>query len=193
MKSMLKKMTLGSVAVAITALLAMPAQAQLSMQPLTWDVNAGLVLPMGDLGDVTEMGFGIGADAFLWTFDSLPQLQLGGRIAYNMFGEKEYDDFFGNTTSDASILEIVPTVRYNFPSSGSLGFFGQAGVGIFHKSVSVESGGFEADDSETDLGITLGGGVTAAAGGLNVIAMPLLHLTGDNYITLNVGVLFGGK
>ncbi len=193
---MLKKITLGSVAIAITAMLAAPAQAQLTMQPVSWDANAGVVLPMGDLGDVTEMGFGVAADGFLWTLDSMPELHIGGRLAVNMFGEKEYDWGWGGgkATSDATIIEFVPTARYIFPSSGNMTFFGQAGLGLFHKSVSVDTGGFgSADDSETDFGITLGGGVSMLAGGVNVFAMPLLHLTGDNYVTLSVGALFGGK
>jgi opacity protein-like surface antigen len=164
------------------------------MQPLEFDVNAGLALPMGDLGDVSKTGFDIGADAFLFTLDSMPQLKFGGRIAYNMFGEKEYNwGWGGKATSDASIIEIVPTVRYMLPSSGNMSFFGQAGIGLFLKSASVDTGAGSVDDSETDVGITVGGGAIFAAGGMKLFAMPLLHLTGDTYVNVNIGVLFGGK
>jgi hypothetical protein len=193
-KRMFKRITVGLATVGLVALLAVPAQAQISMQPLEFDVNAGVALPMGDLGDVSGTGFGIGADGFLWTLDSLPQLKIGGRVAYNKFGEKDYNIGWGSkATSSASIIEIVPTVRYMLPSSGNLGFFGQAGVGLFLKSAEVESAWGNADDSETDFGITVGGGVSFAAGSFNLVAMPLLHLTGDTYLNLNIAVLFGGK
>ncbi|MHB9030202.1 MAG: hypothetical protein ACYC9O_15655 [Candidatus Latescibacterota bacterium] len=187
---MFKKITVGLAAVGLAVLLAVPVQAQLTMQPVEFDVNLGLALPMGDLGDVSGTGFSIGADGFLWTFDSVPELKLGGRVAYNKFGE---EDFGPGVSSSASIIEIVPSVRYMLPSSGNIGFFGQAGVGLFLKSVSAETPFGDADDSETDLGITVGGGVTFAAGGVNLVAMPLLHLTGDNYFTLSIGALFGGE
>jgi len=87
---MLKRITAGLAVVGLTVLLAVPAQAQLSMQPFEFDVNVGAALPMGDIGDVSGTGFAIGADGFLFTVDSLPQLKIGGRIAYNKFGEKEY-------------------------------------------------------------------------------------------------------
>jgi len=192
---MLKRITAGLAVVGLTVLLAVPAQAQLSMQPFEFDVNVGAALPMGDIGDVSGTGFAIGADGFLFTVDSLPQLKIGGRIAYNKFGEKEYGWGWGSKAkSNISILEIVPTVRYMLPSSGNLGFFGQAGVGLFHKSVSVDIPTWgESSDSETDFGITLGGGVTFTAGGFKLVAMPLLHLCGDTYLNVNVGVLFGGE
>ncbi len=191
---MLKRVLAGAMAVTLAAVLSVPAQAQISMQKPVFDVNAGLAVPFGDLGDVSGVGFSVAADGFLWKIGDQP-LEIGGRVAYNNFGSKDYNIGWGsNATSDASIIEIVPSARYHFSTNSSLGLFAQAGVGLFLKSAEVDAGawGGETSDSETDLGVTIGGGATyGMSNGMQLMVMPLLHLTGDNYLTVNVGVLFG--
>lgn len=191
---MLKRILAGAMAVTLAAALSVPAQAQLSMQKPVYDVNVGLVVPFGDLGDVSNVGFNVGADGFLWS-TSDKTIQIGGRVAYNNFGSKDYNIGWGtDVTSDASIIEIVPTARYQFKTSGPIGLFAQAGAGLYLKSAKVDAGawGGETSDSETDFGITIGGGATyTLSNGMQLMAMPLFHLTGDNYLTVNVGVLFG--
>lgn len=160
-----------------------------------WDVTAAIDVPMGDLGDFAGVGFGIGSDVFFWSPESQPDIQVGGRAAFNYFTED-----IGTATS----FELVPTVRYNMPSSGSVRFFGQAGLGLFFFGTKydydipsytiggITYGGSSGDesDSETKFGITVGGGAIVPFAGKEVVLMPLFNLVEDaNYLGLNVGVL----
>lgn len=162
---------------------------------IDWDLTAAVDLPMSDLGDFASTGFGVGSDVFFWSPDSQSNIQVGGRVAFNYFTED---------LGTATMFEVVPTVRYNMPSSGSVRFFGQAGLGLFFvgtkyewDSPSYTIGGVtyggdsgEETDSETKFGITVGAGAIVPFAGQEVVLMPLFNLVEDaNYLGLNVGIL----
>ena len=178
---------------AMGCLLAVPVAG--NAQGLSYDVTAAIDLPMGDFGDVVGTGFGVGADVFFWSPASMPELQVGGRAAFNLFTAEEQDFGFGTTVkTSANTIELMPSVRYTLPTSGNMTFFGQVGLGLFLVNAKVETEGFfgagEDTDSDTKIGLTLAGGATMPVGGRDLVIMPLLSLVEDtNYLGLNVGLV----
>ena len=163
-------------------------------QSLSYDVTGVVDMPMGDLADFAGTGFGVGADVFFWSPPSMPDLQVGGRAAFNYFTED-----LGTVTT----IELVPTVRYNMPAQGNIRFFGQAGMGFFvvgskyeYETYDFSSYPFstvtkEESDSETKFGLTFGGGaIITLSGGRELVVMPLFNIVEDaNYLGLNVGLV----
>ena len=180
-----------AVSLAVLCLFSVPFTG--NTQGLSYDTTRAVDLPMGDFGDAVGTGFGVGTDVFFWSPASMPALQVGGRAAFNMFTAEEQDFFGGTIKTSANTIEIMPSVKYTLPSSGSWTFFGQAGFGIFMVSAKTETSGFfgsgEDTDSDTKVGLTLAGGAEMAYGERTLILMPLFSLVEDtNYLGLNVGV-----
>lgn len=181
----MKKLLLATLAV--LCILACPVLG--NAQGLTYDVTAAVDLPMGDFGDAVGTGFGVGTDIFFWSPASMPDLQVGGRAAFNMFTAKEVDLFGGTIKTSARTIELMPSVKYTLPSTGNMTFFGQVGFGVFMVSVKAEAFGFENTESDTKVGLTLAGGAVMPFGGHDVVIMPLFSLVEDtNYLGLNVGL-----
>lgn len=85
--------------------------------------NLGLGIPMGDLGESTNMGFGGGAEG---TYFVQPQLGIGLHTGYYSFGYN--DDFTGK--GSMSFMPIMPHVQYLFGSSEFKPYAG-LGLGMF--------------------------------------------------------------
>jgi opacity protein-like surface antigen len=178
---------------AVLCVLACPVMG--NAQGLTYDVTAAVDLPMGDFGDAVGTGFGVGADVFFWSPASMPELQVGGRAAFNLFTANETDfGFAGKVKTSANTIEIMPSVKYTLPSSGDMTFFGQAGFGIFIVNAKTETtstffGSAEDSNSDTKVGLTIAGGAEMPFSGRTLVIMPLFSLVEDtNYLGLNVGL-----
>ncbi len=163
------------------------AQAQLS-----FDAGATFVQPTGDFGDGYKAGFGLGGDVF-YALPMLPNLGLGGRLAWNRFGVDDKVAKDGNM----SIIEILPSARYSFtPADSQFGFFGQAGVGLYHWSSSIETPFGDYEDDGNDFGFAFGAGATGKfTDTMSFMLMPMYHIistedTNTTYFSLSFGVLF---
>jgi len=136
-------------------------------------------IPTGDLADMVDPGFGVGADAFVDV--PLTGLEVGGHVGYSRFDYSDVDESF-------STIEILPSVRYSISVPFILKVFLQGGAGMYRWDSSYDDG--------TDFGICLGGGVQGKAGPtIGLVAMPLYHIimTEDEnttYATMNIGVVF---
>lgn len=190
------------VAAALCLLFAAPAAAQSFMDEIEWSVDAGLAMPTGDFGDATNIGFSLGFNGF-WAYTE--QILIGGRIAYDRWGT---DDDIGGRGWDVeghfSAIEVVPQVRYLITDDPTqrANFFGQGGIGFYRFAYDLEwdsdltTESYDDDDSEIDLGICLGGGVTIdTAGGRSFEIRPMYHIIfteGDSssFFALTVGYLF---
>ncbi len=172
-----------------TVFFASGAQAQIS-----YDAAASFDQPTGDFGDSFKPGFGICGDLF-YSLPSIPNLGVGGRLAWNRFNAD--DEFWGVDGGNMSIIEILPSARYSFtPADSQFGFFGQAGLGLYSWSSTIETVFGDVEDSGTDFGFCFGGGATGKfTDTTSFMIMPLYHIisTEDNsttYFSVNFGVMF---
>jgi hypothetical protein len=133
-------------------------------------VAAGLSQPTGDLGDVADLGFNVTG-----TLDIAPQaipFPLRFDVMFNRWGG---DGFDGSIRSLAAMANAV----FNIPTqSGGLNPYVLGGLGIYNNAVSVDEG--DDPDSETDLGINLGGGFRFPLSGF------------DTYVEARYHNVFGG-
>jgi len=158
------------------------AESASAFPALSMDAAVNVSAPAGDFADDVESGIGGAFEAFAG-LPAVP-LKIGGRAAYNRFGHK-----FGD--GNASIIEIQPSVRYGFGlPAGILSFFGQFGAGIYNWKREVKAGGFSAEDSGTDFGLSIGVGANA----MSFIVMPMYNVIFDDnhtsFFSINLGVTF---
>jgi hypothetical protein len=121
-------------------------------------------------------GIALRADAEL-PFKALsPQVNLSwvGSLGYSRL-----TDSVGEIDTTANVIKIIPSARFTFPVTPQFSVFGDAGLGLYYASLSVDEitipglgtvGG--GDDSEFSLMMRIGGGVwyqlneTTRVGGL---------------------------
>jgi hypothetical protein len=161
---------------------------------LTYDAGVNFGQPTGDFGDGFNAGFGIGGDVF-YSLPALPNLGLGGRLAWNRFGAD--DGIAGVDGGNMSVIEVLPSVRYSFtPSEAQFGFFGQAGVGLYHWSSTIETAFGDMENDGNDFGFAFGAGATGKfSDTMSFMLMPMYHIistedTNTTYFSLSFGVMF---
>ena len=181
----MKKMFLGVLILTIFA--AISAQAQIS-----YDAVISYDQPTGDFSDCAKSGFGIAGDVF-YSLPSLPNLGLGGRLAWNRFSLD--DSVPGIEGGNESIIEILPSIRYSITPTGSqFGFFGQIGIGLYLWSYTEETTFGDFEDDGNDFGFYFGGGATGKfTDKMSFIFMPLFHIINTEnesttYFSLNFGI-----
>ncbi len=192
---MRNKSSSGAIAlIAVFAFLMFPAF------PAAQDIfgaTLGIAVPYGELNNVSGAGYSVGADAFFQVFDTLPNFLLGGRISFNDFGTHDYSEFGPDATSTASSLAVYPAVRYYIgrdvqDEEERVNYFLQFGGGLYITSVSFQNFPDADDDTSLNFGASVGGGISyRLLSTISVFAMPIMHLTEDNFLSLNVGVVFG--
>ena len=170
-------------------------------------LNGGLSMPTGDFGDAASMGFNFGATG-TWMFT--PAVGVGVDLGYHMWNGS--DDLNDGLSALATLAEGTPTdveakfsaiqagghLMYMFPSSGNLHPWLKGGLGIYNFKFKTESDNptYEGDDSESDMGINVGGGVNmGTAGAMSYglgAAYHSIFTEGDatNVFTINLNVMF---
>jgi opacity protein-like surface antigen len=160
-------------------LVAGDAQAQ---RRATVGIAAGATVPMGDLGDATELGFHVlGTVGIGGTAASPAGFRLDGM--YNALGGK--DD-----GPDFRILSLTGNVLFSFPGESSVTPYIIGGAGVYNAKADVSG-----VDSETDLGINAGVGARFALSGFSTFAELRYHNVfsdPDSYsfIPLTFGIIF---
>lgn len=142
--------------------------------------SIGVALPTGDLGDLTNTGFGFQADA---KFTVANKIGIGADIGWNIFGFEVVDNV------NAQIIPIRVSGEYFF-ISGPIQPYVSGGLGIYV----LDLGGSAIDnvDSETEAGFQFGGGAIFKAGKFNInSALKFNFFDGGGFIDLKVGLLFG--
>jgi hypothetical protein len=160
-----------------------------SGRPIKLGGMLGASLPLGDFGDVAEMGFHIGA---LGEF-SRPTwpLLLRGEVTYHRHGAKDFD---GN----ASVLSFVPNLIFPIgdPASTARPYI-IGGVGLYRLSVDLDLDipGVDDSQSDTNAGINVGGGFTFNLSGFETFIEARFHSvfsedSNTNFIPLSFGFKF---
>jgi opacity protein-like surface antigen len=168
-------------ALVLLAVAAMPAQAQVS-----FGVGGGLLMPMGDYGDVDKMGF-IGGVGVLFPIGTAPvSVRLEGT-----YSQTSHDGIDGNTKIIGGMASLV----YLFSAGGSVTPYVLAGVGYYNGKVTVPS--LNIDESESKVGFGGGGGIRFPMGSAALFAeVRYMNISTDpstTYLPIIVGVSFGGK
>lgn len=168
-------------ALVLLAVAAMPAQAQVS-----FGVGGGLLMPMGDYGDVDKMGF-IGGVGVLFPIGTAPvSVRLEGT-----YSQTSHDGIDGNTKIMGGMASLV----YLFSAGGSVTPYVLAGVGYYNGKVTVPS--LNIDESESKVGFGGGGGIRFPMGSAALFAevryMNISTNPSTTYLPIIVGVSFGGK
>jgi opacity protein-like surface antigen len=171
----------GLAVVAILALCAFVAPA--AAQGIRWGVGAGLVLPMGDYGDVDKMGLtgGVGG-----TY-RLPGGQIGirGDLTYS---RTSHDGVDGSTQMIGGMASVV----YMLPGASARPYL-MGGLGMYN--VSIELGGASGD--ETKIAFGFGGGVSfpmGTGGSRLFVETRYMSVSTDpslTFLPIVVGISFG--
>ena len=173
------------------AVAAAPAQAQnaADARAVRFGVQAGLSMPTGDFGDGANMGFLVGG-----TLDLRPAalpVYFRADLAYQRWGLD--DEAFGGLDVDgnASQISLAGNVVFPFPTEGMARPYVLGGLGIYRSTISAEFLGEEQDESETDLGFQLGGGVQFRLSGFDTYIEARYHDVADaSFIPIVFGLKF---
>ncbi len=140
--------------VAAAALLLAPAlaSAQSNTRPIGFGISGGLSLPTGDLGDGYDAGYSIAGHVFLKPATTRA-LGFRGDVSYDRF-EGKNDRF--STSSLGVMLNAVLDVS---SSTSGIKPYLLGGLGLVRREGTVEVGGVEVSDSDSDLGVQVGGGL----------------------------------
>lgn len=135
---------------------AAPAPAAAPVRTKIIGVDAGIAMPTGDWSDA--VGFGIGALA-RFEMPLGPGLTLTARAGYIHHLSKDQDTGFGGSaSSSAAQIPLFGGVRYAFSQHATTALYGAAELGLDMFRSSVDVGGQSMSDSDTNLGMSLGGG-----------------------------------
>jgi hypothetical protein len=133
------------------AVLALPsaAFAQDAARPKTLGVDAAVVLPLGDYGEVATLGVGA---LVRFELPLQPQLAITARAGalYHIMDEDAGDASF-------LLVPIYGGARYSLGAGGE-GLYLAGEIGLTWGRVSVDTGFGTASDTDTELGLTLGAG-----------------------------------
>lgn len=165
------------------------AQAQVG-----FNVGGGLSMPLGDFGDIADMGFhGMAGVAF-----QPASLPVGIRIdgMYSMFGGSE--DAFGDADVGTRIISGTANAVYMFQTSEMSTFhpYLVGGLGLYNTGLTGDDVPDILDETSTDFGINAGAGFNFAAGeSINLFVEGRFHnIFADesvNLIPITVGLRFG--
>ena len=180
----MKRMSL-SACVALAALCAaMPLRAQLipASEGFRFGLGVGATQPLGDYGDFDKMGINL-LGIFETPFSGSPlYLRIDG-----IYSSTAHEGT--GATGSTSILGGNASVLYHFSAPNAQARpYALGGLGIYN----VDGG----TDSQTKIGLGLGGGVTFGLGGLNAFAEArYISVKTDgastSFIPITVGLLFG--
>jgi opacity protein-like surface antigen len=160
----MKKSTVGILAALAAVSVATTANAQMGpTSPFSFGVNAGAAIPTGDFGDLVSTGFTVGVDG---TFNITPMFGIYAGYSISQFGlNGDFEDLLGE--GDFTEQGFDAGVKATF-GGGALPFtpFLKGGL-VYHKlTAEFEDEDLNEEDNDTDseLGFEVGGGVTFPLG-----------------------------
>ena len=155
--------------------------------------NGGVSGPSGDFGDAANMGY---HGTLTGTYMLTPAFGVGADLGYHWWGGS--DDYFGSG-ADASFSGIQATAQgtYMIPLQGKARPYIGAGLGLYNFGVEVESPLGDSDDSSSDFGYNIGGGLNWLVSPMYMMGIGAgyhsIQTEGDatNFYTVGVNLLWG--
>jgi opacity protein-like surface antigen len=193
-------------AVVVASFAAVPVAAQ-GIHP-QFGLGGGLTAPVGDFhGTVGGQGFDTALHGLVLFAFKLPILPVGFRIdaSYGTNGANDalkdtLTNRFGEPSDEQTKLAGASVnVTYQSSSAARVKPYAIGGVGMYHTTISTNTGGSTADRGATKAAWNLGGGVTLALRGVtlffearyvNVAAVSGFPRT--TFLPFTTGVRFGG-
>lgn len=176
---------LGACALIAAALVFAGASASVAQSKVAFGVGGGLLMPMGDYGDVDNMGFTFGGGASIGLGSAPVRLRVEGS-----YGTSSHDGVGGKT----KILGGMVSVVYPFQTAGQIKPYVLAGLGYYNVDVSVT--GFGSAD-ESKLGFGGGAGVMFPMSSVELfVEARFMSIATDErttFLPIIAGVRFGGK
>jgi opacity protein-like surface antigen len=178
--------------VAVMLAVPMVASAQAAAPKKTsFSVHAGIGIPFGDFGDAVGTGFGVHGS--LWYKLTNERLRLRGDVGFDRFSGD-----IGSVSYSSTVIPVIGNVVYQLgqPKQTSRPYLlGGAGVILDRSSVDGLPSNVDASESETGLGIQLGGGIEFNLAGFSTYAeAKLVNRFGDRgsarYVPLTFGIKF---
>jgi Outer membrane protein beta-barrel domain len=169
---------------ALLSLVAVPmAHAEGTM---SFGLNGGVAMPMGDFGDAFKLGFAGGVYGDYWMNS---KVAIGADVMYNRFTGDE--DVFGSGSDITfSDIQFGGHLKYKFPMEGSsMAPWLQGGVAAYNGK--ADGSGVDGDSS-TDFGFNVGAGLgfwSNPSMGLGVVGLFHDVMTeGESTQYINVGL-----
>jgi opacity protein-like surface antigen len=181
----MKRTLLAVVAVGVLAVV--PAST-LSAQDVRWGVNAGLLMPMGDLNKADKPGWLVGGGATYWLTGGM----LGVRADVS-YGQTKHDGgFAGNTKIAGGMASLV----YGLGSSAAaIRPFVTGGLGLYNVKVEFTP---SPAVSETKVAFGAGAGlmIKAGTGGMRIVIatrFTTVSTSGSSttFLPITAGLTFG--
>jgi Outer membrane protein beta-barrel domain len=139
---------------------ALLAASSVQAKDITFGLNAGIGIPVGDFGDEFGVGFAGGVYADYWT---KPSTAFGVDILGNFHGGKDSftDPAFPGVSFDSnvSIYEFGVHGLWAPPAQGKTQPWLKYGLGLYNSKLTVEGGGIKEDTSDSNFGLNGGGGI----------------------------------
>jgi opacity protein-like surface antigen len=166
------------------------------------------LLALGGTGDAAAQRFGLQAsyaddtDFGAGARIEIPFALSDAGVLSRAFGVGSFDWYFpdcenfvglGDTEIDCSYWEINANIAVPFTVAASVTPYAGAGVNVARVSVSAENEIGDFDDSETEIGANLLGGLRFPLGGLAMYTEARAELGGAKQFVITVGLLLGGN
>lgn len=169
------------------------AQAQGS-KPVSFGVMGGLSLPMGSLGDLYDSGYNLTGSVYLKPQSG--RYSFRGDVGYDRFEAKGGSNLAGLNFSILSFAGNVVLPLGASGGDGSIQPYVLGGGGIYRGTTSADAELGGGSSSDSNVGITVGGGVEFKLAGFSTFAeAKFTNVFGDasftpRYIPLTFGVRF---
>jgi opacity protein-like surface antigen len=155
-------------------------------QTIRWGVGAGLLMPMGELGDFDKMGFtgGIGG-----TYRMPGGIGIRADVSYGTTSEKT-----GVVDHSTKIMGGVASVVYSLGGAAGARPYLMGGLGIYN--IKVEGGGGSVDQSKIAFAFGAGVSFPMGTGGSQLFAetrYTSVSTSGGSttFLPIIVGISFG--
>jgi len=179
----MKRMLLAVLAVACLTVVAPPMALA---QGVRWGVGAGLLMPMGELGDFDKMGFtgGIGG-----TYRMPGGIGIRADVSYGTMSEKT-----GVVDHSTKIMGGMASVVYSLGGAAGARPYLMGGVGMYN--IKVEGGGGSVDQSKIAFAVGAGVSFPMGTGGSRLFAetrYTSVSTSGGSttFLPIIVGISFG--
>lgn len=100
------------------------------------------------------------------------------------------DEQFLGVDISTTAYELNGVLQYVFQEKRNMNLYGMGLVGIHGLSVEASSGGNDATEEDTELGIGVGAGAELFAGQFGIFAEPRIFLSGFDQFSFTVGVRY---
>jgi opacity protein-like surface antigen len=140
--------------------------------------------------DLDPLGLGFQVNGYMGVPDLFPGLRLGGDITYYLpESERVTVPGLGSFESELSLLALNANAQLHLLTQDQLSVYALGGLNFSRASVSVSVPGFGSEsDSETKLGLNLGGGAEFLVGFGALYGEAKYVVAGDDWARVVLGL-----